>query len=250
MTCRKTVLACALAAASWSAQAGDKASATASLSQFRVELLDLAPGDGVAPQLLFYDRYAATQTELWQTWEGVYQGTLRSDFRYTDGTAMVHYDDHVAISTAQLHTTSALARAGTDLGAIAVSLVNEYYWLSPHTQMTVHWLAETDAARGPDNISRSSVELYSDMYFSAANTAEWTSFALSSSDADGAKSQPLTIQWGTGENAATGAFRLRSEVHIGPSVVPIPEPQTWAMLLVGVLVLTSASRTHSTKEST
>jgi hypothetical protein len=244
------LLACALAATALNAQAGDKASASASLSQFSVELLDLAPEDGVAPQLLFYNRYAAAQTELWQTWKGTYQGTLRNNFRYTDGTSMVQYDDDLAAATAQLHKASALAHAGTDVGAIAISLVNEYYWLSPHTRMTVHWLAETDAARSPDNISRSSVELYATMYFSAAHTAEWTSFALSSTDADGAKSQPVTIQWSTGENAASGAFGLRTEARIGPSVVPIPEPQTWAMLLAGALVLIGASRAHSTKEAT
>jgi hypothetical protein len=33
-------------------------------------------------------------------------------------------------------------------------------------------------------------------------------------------------------------------------VVQVPEPQVWAMLLAGALVLTGAARAHSTKEST
>jgi hypothetical protein len=228
------------------AEAADKASASASLSHFTFEIIDLAPGDGVAPQLLFYNRSVGAQTGLWQTWHGAYQGALRDDYLYADGTSKVQYDDNLATASAQLHFASATALAGVDIGAIGISQVNEYYWLSPNTRLTVHWTAETDATASPDNIGRSSIELYSDIFLSAANIAESSNFTLASNAADGARSQPVTIQWSTGEQAATGTFRLRTEARVGPSVMPIPEPQTWLMLLAGVLFIAGAGRAKRT----
>lgn len=248
MNCRMALLACVLASATLCAEAADKASASASLSHFTFEVIDLAPQDGVAPQLLFYNRSVGAQTSLWQTLHGAYQGALRDDYLYADGTSRVQYDDKLATASAQLHFASATALAGVDVGAIAISLVNEYYWLSPHTQLTVHLTAETDATASADNIGRSSIELYSDIFVSAANVAESTYFTLVSNAADGARSQPVTIEWNTGEQAATGTFRLRTEARVGPSVTPIPEPQTWLMLLAGALLATGVARAQSNRE--
>jgi hypothetical protein len=244
------LLACVLASTTLCAQGAGTASASASLSHFTFEIIDLAPQDGVAPQLLFYNRSVGAQSGLWQTWHGAYQGTLRDDYLYTDGTSRVQYDDNLATASAQLHVAGATALAGVDVGAIAISQVSEYYWLSPHTQLTVHWTAETNATASPDNIGRSSIELYSDIFVSAANIAESTNFTLSSNAADGIRSQPVTIQWSTGGQAATGTFRLRTEARVGPSITPIPETSTWAMLLAGALLISGAARAQSSKEKT
>lgn len=244
MKLRLATLACALAATALSAQAGDNASASATLANFKIQLIDLAPDDGVAPQFIFYNHSSGGVVDLWRTWHGKYQGSVRSGYLYEDGLKIVQFDDDLAAANAALYFSGSLVQAGTDMGGVAIAEANGYFQLSAHTQMMVSWTAETDSARTVDNVSRASAEIFANLFGGAANQPPWFSFALSSANGDGAKSQLMSFQWSSGEQAATGHLKLRTEARIDASVVAVPEPGQWGMWLAGLAVAGVASRRY------
>lgn len=234
MALRQTVLAACLqlTAAGAAAQAGS----SASLDNFRYELIDLAPQDKLAPSIslsparILGESFIYLQSFTFPVSEASTQvfGTVGVDNAFGSAGASLAPDyDARAAADAQAYS----ARAGT--------LLDLSFVLSPNTR--VIFSADGKASALPQN---------GFTYAEAVLTGEITTpfishgtrFSASVYSFNGEEESQLSVVANAGLEPSEGVLSLRSSASAESFAPPVPEPGAAAMLLGGLLVLAGARR--------
>ena len=225
-------IALTLAAAA-PAMAQDKARASASLTHFTYSLVDLAPGDGVAPSITFGDHGTLLEAYVWQTQDGALTTLLDGRDQNHDGTLVANGQSGASLAAVYNAEATSWAQAGLDVSANGFANFGTYYTLSPHTELTLSWLAEVDTTISSANRGVAETHLRATISQSVdGNYAETMTLLRSSAGVgDAAQALSLSLQVRTGENAARGFY---TGVAWSQAVALVPEPQQWAMWMAGL----------------
>jgi len=223
-------IALTLAAAA-PAMAQDKARASASLSHFTYSLVDLAPGDGVAPAITFGDRGTLLEAYVWQTQDGVQAALLDGGAQNHDGTLVANGQSGASLAAVHNDEAMSWAQAGLDVSANGFADFLTYYTLSPHTELILSWLAEVDTTISSANRGVAETHLRATISQSVDGNYTETMSSLRSSAGVGDAAQTMSLQVRTGENAARGFYTGDTWSQ---AVALVPEPQQWAMWLAGL----------------
>lgn len=223
-------IALSLAAAA-PAMAQDTAQASASLTQFSYALVDLAPGDGIAPSITFGQHLTLVQAYVWQTQDGALTTLLDGGDLNVDGTLTASAQSGATFATVWHDEATTWAEAGLGVSANGYGNFGTYYTLSPHTQLTFTWLGEVETDTGPANRGIADVYIRATLSQSIDGNYVETSDSLRSSAGLGDAAQWLSLSVSTGANEGRGFY---SGVAWSQSVALVPEPEQWAMWLAGL----------------
>lgn len=253
-------LACSLCLAS---QASAQALAEVQLSNFRWELTDLNPNDGIAPSLTFFPQPLGLHSSVRWNFIDYHTGVTRYDTAFGGGFPSTiasgpwfHDDPHYRVDLAAsiIGTTFAntimRARAdGVDRVGLMFSNIMALsdainFTLSPNTGVSfftdasVHSTAWPEA--GPGYLS--SANSFARMWLSADRT-NWASAVLEhdaqyGTDSGSGHDRVLRLNFANlGNYDAHLTVSLETMATISTSLAPIPEPETYAMLLAGLVLL-------------
>ncbi len=218
-------------AASAPAMAQETAQASASLTQFTYTLVDLVPGDGIAPSITFGEHLTLLQAYVWQTESGALTTLLDGRDASVDGTLTASAQSGATFATVWHDEATNWAEAGLDVSANGYGNFGAYYTLSPHTQLTFTWLGEVETSVGPANRGIADVILHATISQSIDGNYAETTRSLHSSSAMGDAAQWLSLSVSTGANEGRGFY---SGLAWSQSVALVPEPDQWAMWLGGL----------------
>ena len=226
---------CALAigSAAWpgSVQAS---SGSASIVDFAYELIDLAPGDGVTPSLIFSVQSAAGTVNANRD---TYLGNPWDDSRALSGYGAASIIQGPGRADVDLSPDGAAVSALASRGAFAASSRSAYdFTLTPMTHVVFSALADLRVAHALDNrpeASHASAGLSGEMSGVPGQRTQFSSFVAL--DMPGHSLRPLAAHAITGPVAGAGSLMLDTNVFaIGVS--PVPEPSARDMLLAGMLL--------------
>lgn len=237
-----------------SAMAGG--SATASISNVQLGVLDLTPSDGIAAG---YDvgEISTSLTATWQVWPGPDRLTDEAaPGPYQAGTARVDRgpsfaQSHAAGPIGDL-ASAATWHAGNGSKGELSALLQQSVWLTlrPFTVLTVTGDFDLLAQRAPDGAhnyrsgSYATAGIYHDesnSYFKATRSASVVSESIEEVHDD------FLLTYANNSNQDLQVrlyFDLRSEAnkYAAGTPPPVPEPETWTMLGLGLAVLGMAAR--------
>lgn len=217
--------------ASAPAAAQNTAQASASLTQFSYSLVDLAPGDGIAPAITFGEHLTLLEAYVWQTENGAQTTLLDGGDQLHDGTLSASAQSGATFATVQNGEASSWAQAGLDVSANGFANFGTYYSLTPHTRLVFHWLAGVASTIGAANRGMGETHVRATISQSIDGSYTETADFLRSSAGMGDATRDMWLQVQTGENAARGFY---SGTAWSQSVALVPEPQQWAMWLAGL----------------
>lgn len=226
--------------------------ASATISNLQFGALDLTPDDGIAAG---YSIASVESPQLYTSISNPAENTLAHNLNpapYQPATARVDYGATFAEASiagglgdisATVHATSGATAFGT---ATINASVNEVMWLTlqPHTVLTLsghfHTLSQytLDDARYP-SASNASISFYN--VEGSANASHLSITGPFSGTAD-EWDKDFTLAFANGGDDTT-TVKLYIDAWSNMSAIPlIPEPGTWSMLGVGMLLLGAAGR--------
>jgi hypothetical protein len=211
--------------------AQNTAQASASLTQFTYSLVDLAPGDGIAPSITFGDHLTLLEAYVWQTENGAHTKLLDGGDQNHDGTLSARAQTGATFAKVQNSEATSWAQAGLDVSANGFANFGTYYSLTPHTRLVFHWLAGVASTIGAANRGIGETHVRATISQSTDGNYTETSDFLRSSAGVGDAARDMWLQVQTGENAAGGFY---SGTAWSQSVALVPEPHQWAMWLAGL----------------
>lgn len=231
--CRCVLAACLLAASS---HALAQASGSASISDFDVELVDLLPGDGVAPSIaltptrtlgesiLFLQSFSIPLTEAsTRTFGGLDVGNAFGS------AAAALTPDYAASSSADAQAYSSRASTWVELAFV----------LSPNTRVIFSANGSVNAVPG---LGFTSTEAALSGEITTPFISHGTRFGASVYSQLGEESRLLSAVANSDAAELAGTMSIRTTASAESYIPPIPEPGQAAMLLAGLALVGSASR--------
>lgn len=229
---RRGLLLAACLLASHGAFAAGPVSASASLTNFRIELIDLRPDDGLTPWIEFGTRNGALTMELNSYWPFYEQDTMTST-RLT--TLDLVLGDNRAWGAADAFGASARS-SSLDRAAMSAVYSNLSFSLSPYTQVVFRGDVAASADFNP-HVEQS----FLDVGFTGYLSDWWSGYqplaAGYSSDSGGSFDGTLSLNARTQADGAYGYLSMYASTQVWAPVTQVPEPAHGAMLLAGLAVL-------------
>ncbi|ATQ77673.1 hypothetical protein CR152_26580 [Massilia violaceinigra] len=226
--------ACALAAA-LSGVAGQScaASASAQISNVRIELIDLDLNDQITPWIQYGYRDYAMNAMLndGQEFQEIYwPGSVLLSKPYGEAAAMV--SDGMMRSSVQI---SYSGQAGGDHFS-AIGSDWRTFALSPNTQLRLTLSVSLQADHGQGESSRAVASIYGDVSaFDQSGTPEHFEDRLQ--NVSGARTVDYRSTLSTGQSAGSGTIGWAAYSYAQGRAAPVPEPASYAMLLAGLAAI-------------
>lgn len=203
---------------------------------FRYELIDLAPDDGVTPSISFYDRAAEIYLVQWS------RGAPANEIRKLldeHGTATTEVEEN--FSTVTGTATGASIDFNLLHRSAYASAKNWFaFTLSPNTRAvftadydTTLWI-DPSAAQ-----SASSVQFYGSINNALPGASELQ--ALTIHHGTGSSAGSVSVMADTAAWSANGELSLYATGQVWTMPAPIPEPRQAGMLLAGAMLLGAGS---------
>lgn len=231
---------CALTAlaAAWAPVHAATSTATASIEQFRYELVDLDLSDGVTPSITFTQEYWKVDTfgaGQRQSSAAPATNAIVSEFGSAGGTA----SDTVVSSTASVNHP-------LPLDGVYHAYRNDSYHvveftLSPNTQMIFTGLGTVLHDRqGYFDSSSSHIGMEGSLWGGAGGLID--EFRKTYGTGNGSATINLYATLMTGAHAGEGRFALQTWAILSGPVTTVPEPSTYGMLLAGTFLVGAVAR--------
>jgi hypothetical protein len=214
--------------------------ATANLSNFSYELLDLAPDDGIAPGLTFTAHTTSAEVYAYNT--PSFDRVVQQDHLYKPGTTSVENSDGSARAELGEHLLTASASAGHTGFAAAANSFYEFT-LAPNTRVLFTGTSTTGASPGGPGPFESGGFITMQGRIVVNDQQLSTNEAVARSTS-GSRSVPMAVALYAGDGPETGQLWLYASA-IAHGVPPIPEPGESVMLLAGLGLLGSVVRRAS-----
>lgn len=243
MNLRRTACALLLSMPCLSATAQQPATASASLRDFQYTLVDLAPQDGIAPWIRIEEPWYWPTTTIFSErgWSGevladTQGGELGGPVRAAFGrnVASGRLSETAADSYIEIHDGSGLS-------------YNSYHFsfvVSPNTRLVFSAYGMVEASM-EDGVNYAGGSAGWDGGLTVAPGADeidlWT---IRGVFATGRDEGPLSVSVDTGALEGTGWMSFGA--NVAASILPVPEPSRWTMLLAGVMLTASLARRRLT----
>lgn len=237
-----SALILALAGFSGSAAATVSAEAHIDFSSFSYQITDLDLNDGITPTLTFADGQSWAEiyanngkNPLFGQWESGW--IPDSNISGSGNGANVHNSDST------LHADATLGTPSHDLHQLSAyaTKLTQFSLNGPASVVfTLHYTLSANDADPSDVLTTSArAGLSGYVYFDDKSDSFFgTQQALSS----GSQSGDLQTSFINHGSAAYGYLQATAGVDIGDHTAPVPEPETYLMLLAGLGVVTCAAR--------
>lgn len=215
--------------------------AAASLNNIKFELIDLDLTDNISPSITFTGTEAYGAIESWLAFPG--------DITFLSGFGTVNQ----ALPYGNASTQSGLGSLRADLqvnpvrgewNAMARSTQNIGFTLSPSTRLLITAEAEAMVDESGFNTALANARLFGNFSTVINGVRGSEQFYSSLSSSAGPRSQLLQGVLNTG--AGIGVGILSADVYTSfrqtQEISPVPEPETYGMLLAGLLVVGGVAR--------
>ena len=235
MTLNRSALLLVLGCSAAFTGAAHAATASTEISNFRIELIDLDTTDNINPSF----SYSLREDSIHASYDMAY----RSVYTWSSTDEMGEYSNtyHGATTLTTLGNNAILSKSSTPVSGLRADAFGELYYdftLSPNTQVNIlAWGKVTSDKQGGRNA------------FGMASLIGSTSTGQSFSKSLGVWGSPSNVEgWMIGafrsdDEAATGYYLLRTDAFSESIYLPpIPEPETYGMLLAGLGVVGLAAR--------
>ncbi|MFP5393055.1 MAG: PEP-CTERM sorting domain-containing protein [Gammaproteobacteria bacterium] len=214
------------------------ADVSAQVSGFKIELIDLDPNDGIAPSIVFDN----------ETFPGsTYTSEGSGSFTGYDSvfTPVGHGGASASLSTTGMGTRAYFSESAPYGGwQTSKATRGAAFTLSASTGLLLTAQATLRRDRAPSVDAYSSVilTLSVDDHLPGIDGRQYQSQEFAA--ADGERSHKLSAYLSTGAVAQQGYFSLETRASLtdpGLPPTPVPEPETWGMMLVGLGLLDGAA---------
>ena len=203
---------------------------------FKYQLVDLTPGDGIAPGISFYDSALTASAFSYDSPYGY--GVPRTSITNTANSS-ISFTSHDSGSTliTGVSPTDGLALLYIRQGSANLTTSSlTGFTLAPNTQVTIEIRGILSELNGPGVNSSGSLTAIGRLYPNGG----MTEYAKSLSTDAGEEYGMLSLVLGSGANAVNGSVEFRSELWA--QVTPVPEPATTAMLIGGLGLVGALAR--------
>ncbi len=227
-------------------------SAGAAVTNVQFHVVDLTPDDGQAGGITYYKR----ESSLSAVAGNLVDGKDYNDWR----AASVYKSDgpNHASMTQSGNPVEIQARAeanGGDYGTAAYGLQEGYFWLRPHTSITMtgHIAGFVQSVSGPSYAtanSAASVYFYDEGrpgYYTLAEIRK--ELNLNSSPYGAVYDEDFNLSYANNTNTALAIRWTNYEYTYAAVTTPVPEPEGYAMLTAGLLLLGAVARRRKTGQS-
>lgn len=237
-----SALVLALAGLTGNAVAAISASAHIDFSSFSYQITDLDPNDNVTPTLTFSDGMSWAEiyanngkNPLFGQWEdGLTSG---SNISGSSNGANVQNSDST------LHADATLGTPSHDLHQLSAytTKLTQFSLNGPASVVfTLHYTLTADDADTSDVLTTlASANLNGNVYFDDKSDSF---FGTQQALASGSQSGVLQTSFSNQGSSAYGYLQATASVDIGDHTAPVPEPETYLMLLAGLGVVAYATR--------
>ena len=228
------LLACAPAQAAYG-------TAAASLNNIQFQLIDLDLTDNINPSITFSSTNASGYLSFFASGVGgtnylngfdtVSQVFTNGSVSATNGATSMHSETHANAVAGQLSSNVSTAQAF-------------YFTLSPSTRLS--FSAQADAFVQEEGISQAMAFASIGGSFETAvnGVSGKEEFSRSLSSSDGMRNRYLQGWFDAGTAGGTGKLYANTSSSFShyPNMAPVPEPETYGMLMAGLLVVGSIAR--------
>jgi hypothetical protein len=237
------------AAAATALPASAQSTASASVGNLSIQLIDLAPGDGIAPSLTFTGTstaFASATIYLDPTFTDV----AIQDMQIGDDNILAHASTASGVADAFASTLSVTAstnmfsNSGSSLSQSTMDFI-----LTPNTRAIFTITASVDAlpdfTEGGLGDAFASAVLYGEVVNDSSRGA--TNFSSAMSSTLFGENRTLSAVIDSQGVEATGWLGLQAIAESASLASPVPEPATVGMLVAGLGVLSGAARRRKRK---
>lgn len=230
MNLRRT-LAATVIAACCTAPALAQQAADVTVNHFGYQLIDLAPDDGIAPLLTWTSDAALAYARVYD------QQGLEIDGVQIDALGTAGFDNPYAAMQVDAQGDAAHIRLDLHSGyGFASSNQLFHFTLSPHTQVVFGldadlWALPTPA---PHDTLTALAELYGSLHLEGDEDG---SFITQARVDAGSEHHTLSVTAASSDTWVDGVVSMNAYAVAESHALPVPEPQTSAMLLCGVGLL-------------
>lgn len=244
LTPSKAMLAIALALSTTVAAHAQTASATASVGNLKIQLIDLDPDDGIAAKLTLASAdqvYQYADARLYSSDSNLSE----SDYRYTRGTTSVALDSIEASASASSDASvweaaSSYANpVGGNLDVASTMYGSFQFKLTRATRMIITADASvTGEGDGRRNKTEATARI-NGWFDDGLEKEVIDGLSWAGTDAD----KQLGISMQTLYGSLYGWIRMETDTRVTyDAAAPVPEPSTYAMMLAGLAVLGGYAR--------
>lgn len=239
-----SVLLVALVGLTGNAAAAVSANAHIDFSSLGYQITDLDLNDGITPTLTFADG---------QSWAEIYAnngknplfGQWESGWIPDSNISGSGNGANVQNNDSALHADATLGTPGPDLHQLSAyaTKLTQFSLNGPASVVfTLHYtLAANDANSGDVLTTASSANLNGYVYFDDKSDSF---FSTQQTLSNGSQSGVLQTSFINHGSSAYGYLQATASVDIGDHTAPVPEPETYLMLLAGLGVVAYATRRH------
>ena len=232
-----TIVAAALGTA---APAAAQAELTGAYFNFYYTLVDLNPGDGIAPGITLSGASANAQVQLYDApgFTGPTHATLRQSAFSDDGRIRFTLDSadfhDYGFVTARFGEGTSIIGHGSSLMTFQAG---NNFTLAPYTGVTFNAEASVSERSGPGTDASALISMAGQLYDSAG----YTDYASSLSSDAGPTSGNLSFAMASGSEAAGGYIGFAGTLSANV-LSAVPEPATAAMLAAGLALVGVGAR--------
>jgi hypothetical protein len=221
------------------------ASASAQISNLTYQLVDLDPNDGILPTITFATSYLGQASTSWYPYASDTSGAL--------GSTGVTWSSGSAATSSGATALSAHSSLSSDWYSRYDADASQYlpFTLSPHTSLLITAAGALDVVPGGATRSSASISFTAQLDFlSPGGVKGGTYYDQSYASQDGARDYSFSAYLASGATAQNGFLQLRAQTSLeldAPTdpANPVPEPETWGMLLGGLAVVGGLARRRS-----
>lgn len=219
-----------------SAFAQSAATSSATIQNFGYELIDLSPGDGIAPSVQISSGQRRSEANIFSYPE---RNPIANSRTLDYGSVTVS----AAGSTAQSSLAPELARS--EVAAQMASFAEAFAYdtfdfvLSPHARLIFSGDAHVAVQQNLASNVYARAKIFGEIP-SSPLLSTWTQFSSSVESALGENTQMLSVAVNSGADEAIGYVQLRTDAQAVTSVPAIVEPPPVLMIFAGLALLTLA----------
>jgi hypothetical protein len=219
--------------------------ASASFGDYRYELVDLNPGDGIDPGISFYNGAVTAQAHVYDTpyATGTPRYSMSDDARTIAGFSV----DSNGVYLVAYHTQTSgdadleIAHGSGNLSAWSTS----GFLLAPYTQVTFTVYGRVNEVNSPGNISSGTVTISGRLHEPDGGLLEDRASLVSDMGTTG---DDLSITLRTGADQLYGEYEFRNDVT-AQVLSPVPEPASAAMLAAGLCLIGVRARRRTARKA-
>lgn len=221
------------------------ASASAEIHDLKYQLIDLNPNDGILPTITFDYSSANQESKSWSPWASHVGGADSS-------TQVVHASGSASTASSATGLAAAVALSSDYYRSYEASARNYYdFILSPYTAVLITAVGSLDVDAGGSTASAATIEFDASLdHLDAGGVRGGTYYSQRYDSRDGAGDYSFAAYFASGATSEDGFIIL----HAGSSTwlnaptapvdptSPVPEPETYGMLVAGLAVVGALSR--------